>query len=121
MPPIKGEKSNIFTLPAYNIIGILINIINYLLSFYPKALIVFSNIQLTEHAGYSLIRYNQQAVRSLMISPAMISPTTDGTKAVDPGISRLWVHFLTVPGGQMQCCLQLIDISSRGLTGFSLE
>ena len=42
-------------------------------------------------------------VRSFMTSPAIISPTTDGTKAVEPGISRRWVHFLAVPGGQMQC------------------
>lgn len=40
--------------------------------------------------------------RSLITSPATISPTTDGTNAVEPGISRRTVHFLAVPGGQMQ-------------------
>lgn len=50
----------------------------------------------------------------------MISPITDGTNAVDPGISRLTVHFL-VSGGQMQWFLQLMDGSSRGRTGNSVE
>ncbi len=59
--------------------------------------------------------------RSLMTSPAIISPTTEGTKAVEPGISLLSVHFLTVPGGHTQCCLQLMDISSCGLIAFSRE
>ena len=45
----------------------------------------------------------------------MIRPATDGANAVEPGISLRSVHFLTVPGGQMQCCLQLMDRSSRGL------
>ena len=40
--------------------------------------------------------------RSFITSPATISPTTDGTNAVEPGISRRTVHFLAVPGGQMQ-------------------
>ena len=39
--------------------------------------------------------------RSLTTSPAIISPTTEGTKAVEPGISLRTVHF-RVPGGQMQ-------------------
>ena len=66
-------------------------------------------------------KWHHLPVMSLIISPAMIKPTTEGTNAVDPGISLLSVHFLAVPGGQMQCCLQLIDISSYGLIGFSLE
>jgi len=33
-----------------------------------------------------------------MTSPAMIRPATEGTNAVEPGISRRTVHFL-VPGG----------------------
>lgn len=61
------------------------------------------------------------AVRSFTISPAMISPATDGTNAVDPGMSLRSVHFLAVPGGHIQCCLQLIDISSNGRIGFSFE
>ena len=39
--------------------------------------------------------------KSLMTSAAMIKPATEGTNAVDPGISRRTVH-LRVPGGQMQ-------------------
>lgn len=42
------------------------------------------------------------AVRSFTTSPAMISPTTEGTKALLPGTCRRWVHFRSVPGGQMQ-------------------
>ena len=40
--------------------------------------------------------------RSLMTSDAMISPTTDGTNAVEPGIARRSVHLCSAPGGQMQ-------------------
>lgn len=40
--------------------------------------------------------------RSFTTSPAMIRPATDGTKALLPGTCRLCVHFLAVPGGQMQ-------------------
>ena len=50
----------------------------------------------------------------------MIRPATDGTKAVEPGISLRTVHFL-VPGGQMQWDLQLIAGSSSGLLGCSVE
>ena len=60
-------------------------------------------------------------VRSFTTSPAMIRPTTDGTNAVEPGISLRSVHFLAVPGGQMQCSLQLMDISSNGRIGGSSE
>ena len=60
-------------------------------------------------------------VRSLMTSPARISPATDGTNAILPGISRRSVHLWTVPGGQTQCDRQLILISSIGLIGCSLE
>ena len=51
----------------------------------------------------------------------MISPMTDGVKAVLPGIALRSVHFLCTPGGQTQCALQLIDISSIGVRAFSLE
>lgn len=60
-------------------------------------------------------------VRSFMISPAIISPATDGTKAVLPGTWRRAVHFRCVPGGQTQCVLQLISELSIGVRGFSLE
>ena len=40
--------------------------------------------------------------RSLMTSDAMISPTTDGTNAVEPGMARRSVHLCSAPGGQMQ-------------------
>ena len=55
-----------------------------------------------------------------MTSPAIISPAAEGTNAVEPGISLRTVHF-RVPGGQMQCFRQLMDGSSSGLTGFSVE
>ena len=51
----------------------------------------------------------------------MISPATDGTNARLPGISLRSVHLCSAPGGQMQLFLQLMDISSRGLMGFSSE
>ena len=62
-----------------------------------------------------------KCVRSLMTSPAMINPTTEGTNAVEPGISRRSVHFLAVPGGQMQWLRQLMAASSTGRIGFSCE
>ena len=40
--------------------------------------------------------------RSLMTSDAMIRPTTDGTKALEPGMSLRSVHLCAAPGGQMQ-------------------
>src|SRR5256885_118565 len=58
---------------------------------------------------------------SCTTSPAMISPATDGTNARLPGISLRSVHLCSAPGGQMQLVLQLIDISSIGLVGFSSE
>ena len=58
--------------------------------------------------------------KSLMTSPAMIRPATEGTNAVEPGISRRTVHF-RVPGGQMQWLRQLIAGSSSGRTGCSVE
>ena len=56
-----------------------------------------------------------------MTSPAMISPATDGTNALLPGISLRTVHVLSVPGGQIQLVLQLISKSSSGRIGFSFE
>ena len=60
-------------------------------------------------------------IRSFTTSPARISPTTEGTKALLPGTCRRWVHFRAVPGGQMQCVRQLMDILSKGVIGGSLE
>mgnify|MGYP006920908950 CR=1 FL=1 len=37
------------------------------------------------------------------------------------GAARRWVHLRAVPGGQMQCWLQLMAISSTGVMAFSLE
>ena len=51
----------------------------------------------------------------------MISPMTGGTNAVLPGMSRRTVHLRTVPGGQMQCVLQLSAGSSSVLMGGSVE
>ena len=63
----------------------------------------------------------QPFARSFTTSPAMISPATDGTKAVLPGISRRSVHLCFAPGGQMQWLRQLMDISSMGRVGISSE
>ena len=70
---------------------------------------------------YSSPRPYWLIVRSFTTSPARISPATDGTNAMLPGMSLLSVHFLSVPGGHTQCCLQLILISSSGRTGFSSD
>jgi hypothetical protein len=51
----------------------------------------------------------------------MISPTTDGTKAMLPGMALRSVHLRAAPGGQIQFVLQLIAISSTGVIGFSSE
>lgn len=51
----------------------------------------------------------------------MISPATDGTNAVLPGIALLSVHLCFAPGGQIQFVLQLFAISSLGLIGISSE
>ncbi len=40
--------------------------------------------------------------RSLTTSPPMMRPTTEGTKALEPGTERRRVHLRWVPGGQMQ-------------------
>ena len=56
-----------------------------------------------------------------MTSDAMMRPTTDGTKALEPGMSRRSVHLWAAPGGQMQWARQLMDISSMGLVGCSLD
>ena len=40
--------------------------------------------------------------RSFTTSPPMIRPATEGTKALEPGTERRWVHLRWVPGGQMQ-------------------
>ena len=44
-------------------------------------------------------------VRSFTTSPAMISPTTDGTNALLPGIARRSVHLRTAPGGQFRAAM----------------
>ena len=51
----------------------------------------------------------------------MISPATDGTNAVLPGIALFSVHLCCAPGGQIQFVLQLFAISSFGLIGISSE
>ena len=48
-----------------------------------------------------------------MISPAIIRSATDGTKAVEPGMSLLTVHF-RAPGGQIRFSLQLMAGFSSG-------
>lgn len=52
---------------------------------------------------YAPIPLPLKPVMSFMTSPAIINPTTDGTKAVLPGTCLRCVQFLAVPGGQMQC------------------
>ena len=84
---------------------------------------VLSRKQLGIPVSYThLDVYKRQALTpaiSLITSPAIISPTTDGTNATLPGISRLSVHLCSAPGGHMQLVRQLIDISSIGLVGCS--
>ena len=58
---------------------------------------------------------------SLTISPAIISPATDGTNDILPGTWFLAEHFLFVPGGQMQLVLQLDSDSLSGFIGSSVE
>ena len=70
---------------------------------------------------YLLFYKDYFAARSLITSPAMIKPATDGTKAVLPGMSRRSVHLWAAPGGQMQWVRQLMDMSSIGLVGCSSE
>ena len=59
--------------------------------------------------------------RSLTTSPATIRPTAAAAKALLPGTCRRCVHLRAVPGGQMQCVRQLMDMSSSGVMGGSLE
>ena len=47
-------------------------------------------------------KFALKCVRSFITSLAIISPTTDGTKALLPGTCLRCVHFLAVPGGQIQ-------------------
>ena len=61
------------------------------------------------------------SARSFTTSAASSKPAAAGTKALLPGIARRCVHFLAVPGGQMQCARQLIAISSTGVIAGSLE
>ena len=68
-----------------------------------------------------LLGYGRSLLRSLMTSPARMSPATAGTKALLPGMSRRSVQWRWVPGGQMQWDRQLMDISSRGRIGSSSE
>ena len=58
---------------------------------------------------------------SFITSPAIMSPTTEGTKETDPGTLRLAVHVLAVPGGQMQFSLQPAAGSTAGGIGGSFE
>lgn len=58
---------------------------------------------------------------SFITSPVIISPATDGTKALLPGICLRWVYFRAVPGGQIQWARQLVAISSTGEMGGPLE
>ncbi len=50
--------------------------------------------------------------RSFTTSPARISPATDGTNAILPGIARRSVHLCFAPGGQIQFFRQLMLMSS---------
>ena len=52
--------------------------------------------------GLSYPFIGTKPTRSFTTSPPMISPATEGTKALEPGTERRWVHLRWVPGGQMQ-------------------
>ena len=52
--------------------------------------------------GMSYPFIGTKPTRSFTTSPPMIRPATEGTKALEPGTERRWVHLRWVPGGQMQ-------------------
>ena len=56
-----------------------------------------------------------------MTSPAIISPATDGTKDMLPGIWRRVVHLRVVPDGQIQLVAQFDPSVSLGAMGNSFE
>ena len=60
-------------------------------------------------------------IRSLMTSPAMISPATDGTNAVDPGVLLLPVPFRSAPGIPSPSSAEPVDGSAKGVIGSSFE
>ena len=53
------------------------------------------------------------AQRSFTTSPAIISPTTDGTNATLPGISLLSVHLCSAPGGHYLFLLLTMAVNIR--------
>ena len=95
-----------FLFHFYKIASLIIPLLKFFRSYYSAPLFLI--------AVYAL-------QRSFTTSPAMISPTTDGTNATLPGMSRRSVHLCAAPGGQMQWVRQLMDISSIGLVGTSSE
>ena len=86
-----------------------------------KAIAFFRGSSLFYSFSYCNCRLSLTPERSLITSPARIRPATDGTNAMLPGMSLRSVHFLAAPGGQMQCVLQLMLISSSGRMDFSSE
>ena len=50
-----------------------------------------------------------------------LKTTTEGTKAVLPGIWRRWTQVRAASGGQMQLVWQLLERSSKGVMGGSCE
>ena len=78
-------------------------------------------LELSDKIDAGSLSDNYALHMSFITSPAMISPTTDGTNAVLPGISRRSVHLCCAPGGQIQCVRQDMDISSMRRVGCSSE
>jgi hypothetical protein len=74
-----------------------------------------------QHRMVFLNENQTQPIISLITSPAIIRPTTEGTKAVLPGTCLRFAHVRAAPGGQIQFDLQLFEQSSKGWIGFSLE
>lgn len=66
----------------------------------------------SHHVFYSTIK-------SLITSPAIMSPTTDGTKEILPGTDRRASQFRALPGGQIHSLPQPPCIT--GLIGCSFE
>ena len=76
------------------------------------------NLRFFEENHKNLLTFT---IRSLITSPPRISPATDGTKEILPGMALLSVHLWVDPGGQTQPVRQLFSIFSRGFTEGSVE
>ena len=70
---------------------------------------------------YRLSRHSTSRIKSLITSPAIISPATDGTNEILPGICRRIKQVRAAPFGQTQWLAQLFSSVTTGVIGSSLE